>query len=68
MPRGPRLDVADALYHVIARGVERRPIFRDDQDRRDFLRRLAVLSGEEEVRVFAFALMDNHFHLVVQRG
>ncbi len=47
MPRGPRLDGADALYHVIARGVARRPIFRDDRDRNDFLRRLAALSGED---------------------
>jgi hypothetical protein len=49
--------VADALYHVIARRVARRPIFRDDRDRNDFLRRLAALSGEEAVGVFAFALM-----------
>lgn len=68
MPRGPRLDVPDALYHVVARGVERRPVFRDDADRDDFLRRLAVLSTEEEICVFAYALMDNHFHLVVRRG
>jgi hypothetical protein len=33
MLRGPRLDVADVLYHVIGRGVERRPIFRTEPDR-----------------------------------
>lgn len=68
MPRSARLDVADALYHVIARGVERRPIVRDDADRGDFVRRLGVLVGREGVRLFAFALMDNHVHLVVRRG
>jgi putative transposase len=68
MPRGPRLDVADALYHVIARGVERRPIFRTEPDRADFLRRLQGLAGKEDVRVFAFALMATHFHLVLRRG
>jgi len=68
MPRGPRLDVAGALYHVIARGVERRAVFRDDRDRGDFLRRVAALSGDEDITVFAFALMDNHFHLVLRRG
>ncbi len=67
MPRGPRLDVADALYHVIARGVERRAIVRDDHDRSDFLERLAVLCVEEGATLFAFVLMDNHFHLVVRR-
>src|SRR5450756_354991 len=68
MPRGPRLDVADALYHVIGRGVERRPIFRTEPDRIDFLRRLQRLAGEEDVSVFAYVLMDNHFHLVLRRG
>jgi hypothetical protein len=32
MPRAPRLDVPDVLHHVMARGLERQPIFRDDQD------------------------------------
>jgi REP element-mobilizing transposase RayT len=67
MPRGPRLDVADALYHVIARGVERRAIVRDDCDRADFVERLAALCVEEGATLFAFVLMDNHFHLVVRR-
>ena len=46
MPRGPRIDVAEALYHVIARGVERRAIVRSDRDREDFVDRVARLVGE----------------------
>jgi putative transposase len=68
MARGPRLDVAGALYHVIARGVERRAIFRDDVDRERFVERLARLVGEEAVGLYAYVLLDNHFHLVVRRG
>ena len=41
MPRGPRLDVPNCLHHVIARGIERRSIFRSDIGRQDFLNRLA---------------------------
>ena len=44
MPRGPRLDAPDVLHHVMVRGIERRPIFRDDADRADFVARLAELA------------------------
>jgi putative transposase len=43
MPRGPRLDVEGALRHVMVRGIERRDIFRSDDDREDLLARLAVI-------------------------
>lgn len=41
MPRGPCLDAPNCLNDVIARGIERRSIFRSDIDRQDFLNRLA---------------------------
>jgi putative transposase len=41
MPRLPRIDFPDALYHVIARGNGRAAIFWTDADRRRFLRQLA---------------------------
>jgi REP element-mobilizing transposase RayT len=45
MPREARLDTLGALHHVICRGIERRKIFRDDQDRDNFVERLGnVLS------------------------
>ena len=68
MPRGPRLDIEGGLYHVIARGVERLPIFRDDADRQSLLRRLETVAGEEGLQAFAYVLLDNHVHLVVRRG
>jgi REP element-mobilizing transposase RayT len=51
-----------------ANRVERRPIFRTDRDREDFLRRVAAVVEEEDLRLFAFVLMDNHFRLVVLEG
>ena len=47
MARGPRLDVEGGVYHVMARGVERRAIFRDDTDRQNFLRRLEAVADEK---------------------
>jgi len=55
MPRGPRVNVLDGLYHVIARGVERRDILRTDRDREDSLNRLAVVVEEEDLRLYSFA-------------
>jgi REP element-mobilizing transposase RayT len=66
MPRGPRLDVSGSLHHVMVRGLERRVIFRDDRDRREFLTRLAKVHERTGLEIFAWALLPNHFHLLVQ--
>jgi hypothetical protein len=52
-PRGPRLGGRRGLYHVIARKMERRAIFRDDTDRESFLRRLAAgrTRGERQSQI-----------------
>ena len=41
MPRQARLDAPGTLHHVMVRGIERTALFRDDQDRADFVARLA---------------------------
>ena len=68
MPRGPRLDAPGALHHVIARGIERRPIFADDVDRRDFLDRLATLVERSRATLLAWCLLPNHVHLLIRTG
>ena len=65
MPRTARIDAPNLLHHVIARGIERRDIFLDDDDRRNFLERLSTLFAETSTRCFAWALMKNHFHLLL---
>jgi putative transposase len=68
MPRHARLDAPGVLHHVIARGIEGTEIFRTEEDRKDFLVRVASLSQNEALRVYAWALMPNHFHLLVRTG
>ena len=68
MPRQPRLDAPGALHHIMGRGIERTNIFRTDQDRDDFLKRLADLCRAGEVIVYAWSLMPNHFHLLLRTG
>lgn len=66
MARLARVEYEGAIYHVTVRGNNRRDIFGDDQDRRRFLERLEEGAEEFGVRVFAFCLMRNHVHLVVE--
>lgn len=66
MPRNARIDIPGLLHHVIVRGIERRPIFLDDQDREEFLSRFSSLLQETGTQCFAWALLDNHFHLLVR--
>jgi putative transposase len=68
MPRKPRLDAPGALHHIMGRGIERTSIFRTDQDREDFLKRLADLCRAGELIVYAWSLMPNHFHLLLRTG
>jgi REP element-mobilizing transposase RayT len=50
----------------MARGIARQPIFRDDADRDDFARRLAGLAEAGALKVYAWALLPNHVHLLVR--
>src|SRR5271165_2916779 len=64
MPRPPRSDFPDALYHVTSRGNGRADIFYSDDDRRRFLAQLAHHLQLCAVELYAFVLMDNHLHLL----
>jgi REP element-mobilizing transposase RayT len=68
MPRQPRLDAPGLLHHIIARGIERRPIFTDREDYDDFLTRLPVALEKSRNQVLAWTLMPNHFHLLIRSG
>ena len=66
MARPLRLLYPGACYHVTARGNERKPIFRDDTDRRRFLERLAAVVARYRLVLHAYVLMRNHYHLLVE--
>lgn len=68
MPRQARLDAAGALHHVMARGIEQCLIFRDDRDRENFIGRISELASKQAWFIYAWALMSNHFHLLVRTG
>jgi putative transposase len=66
MARPLRIIRLGLWYHITARGIERRPIFRDDSDNRHFLELLAELTERFGPRIHAYALMGNHYHLLVE--
>ncbi|MBW2617089.1 MAG: transposase, partial [Deltaproteobacteria bacterium] len=68
MPRKARIDALGALHHIIVRGIERRKIFKDDTDRNNFLDRLGKVLSETNTKCFAWALIPNHFHLLMRTG
>lgn len=70
MARTPRRDWPGARHHVMNRGARRAPIFIDDNHCAEFLILLAQLPERFGLRVHGFALMPNHFHLMLesQRG
>jgi putative transposase len=66
MPRKPRLEMADGVHHVFARGNGRQTIFLDDTDRSLYLTLLARVVIWKRWRCLAYCLMDNHIHLLIE--
>jgi len=68
MPRQARLDAPGTLHHVMMRGIERADIFSDDKDREHFLSKVGEIGKATETRILAWALMDNHVHMLLFSG
>ena len=66
MPRQGRLHLPGGYYHVLGRGLERRYIFADDEDKIDFLKRLGEGLYRTDCQCLAFAMMSNHYHLLIR--
>lgn len=66
MPRPPRIEFPDAVYHITSRGNGRADIFWNDDDRHRFLDQLRHHLKLASVVLYSYVLMDNHFHLLVR--
>ncbi len=65
MPRLPRNIQDTSVAHIISRGVDKRDIFTNDGERRIFLAFLRDSFKKTGVKLFAYCLMSNHFHLLL---
>jgi REP element-mobilizing transposase RayT len=66
MTRPLRIQYPDAWYHVINRGRHREAIYLDDQDYSAFIDLLQEASAMWKIRVAAYCLMTNHYHILIQ--
>ncbi len=67
MARRMRIEVEGGLYHLITRGVGRQDIFHDEQDFAKFLALLAAQKLTLPFYLYAYCLMTNHLHLLIER-
>ena len=65
MPRTSRAPAGGYCYHVLNRGNAHAKVFHKDQDFQAFLDMIAEASLRQPMRILAYCLMPNHFHLVL---
>jgi REP element-mobilizing transposase RayT len=66
MARHPRIDFPGAFHHVYARGIEKRDIVADQDDRKELRRRIVINLKRFNASCLAWAFLPNHFHLLFQ--
>lgn len=66
MPRQARLDAPGTLHHVVIRGIEKKRIFEDADDKRSLLTRLEGLVTESGTKIYAWVLLTNHAHILLK--
>ena len=66
MARPLRIEYPGAVYHVTARGSARMPVFENDGDMTSFLDLIEEMVKRFHWRCYAYCLVDNHYHLLVE--
>src|SRR3990167_8748535 len=66
MPRIARLTYPGAFYHIYNRGLNKIPIFRQKKDFEKLLNKFVDILSEGDWIIYAFCLMPNHYHLLVE--
>lgn len=66
MPRKKRIEVPGSLHHIMTRGIDGINLFKDDNDRLFFLETLGKNLLKVSCRCYAWALMNNHYHLLLR--
>jgi putative transposase len=65
MPRIARALADNQIYHIINRGNRREAVFHDNYDYEKFLKLLLESKEKYSIKVYAYCLMPNHFHIVI---
>jgi putative transposase len=65
MARAPRIDVGDYVYHVLNRANGKAQMFRSAEEYRDFEYLLNEIKETFDMRILAYVIMPNHWHLLL---
>ena len=68
MARGPRTKSVSGIYHIMLRGNNKQQVFFDAEDYYKFLSVLSICKGICGFKIYAYCLMNNHIHLLIQEG
>lgn len=68
MPRQARKKSESGIYHIMLRGINKQQTFEDDEDCQKYLQILKECKAVSEFKLFAYCLMGNHIHLLIQLG
>ena len=66
MPRKPRIEYKEGLYHIINRGNRRATIFHRDEDYEKFIECIETTRKRHPFICYCYTLMPNHFHLLIE--
>ena len=66
MSRPLRIEYPGAVYHITSRGNEKKPVFKDDTDRQNFLNTIQHVKKRYNWICHAYCLMTNHYHILVE--
>lgn len=65
MPRAARKRSSTGIYHIMLRGLDRRNIFLDEEDKIKFIEKIILAKERGKFELYGYCLMDNHVHLML---
>lgn len=66
MARKLRVEYPGAMYHVIQRGNNKERVFERPEDKYVLIEQLRKAVAVDEVELFAYVVMNNHYHLALR--
>jgi putative transposase len=68
MARQARKRSDTGIYHVMLRGIDKRDIFLDDEDRNKFIENMFRARKIGKLEIYGYCLMDNHVHMLIKEN
>jgi REP element-mobilizing transposase RayT len=68
MPRLARVKSITGIYHIMLRGIDKRDIFLEDEDRIKFLENINNAKEFGNFEIYGYCLMDNHVHMLIKEN